>query len=200
MARGASQPGTWHESPPDGCRCILAANLGPIVASEARHQQRLPEPQRNLNASKHGQSLEIASSTLEMVRRRLQRLHTDPRAVLNLPEQGLSCDPAVRGRPHASSPALERVLDTNNLMGLRFFDQGLRVSSAVGRNQFRHPGDKTGFLVSRCSCCSSTPPRDPQPLGGTDPTTEKPIGDGLEKADRVTRSALISSAGIVCWS
>jgi V8-like Glu-specific endopeptidase len=49
--------------------------------------------------------------------------------------------------------SLERVLHTNDLMGLRFLEQGLRVANAVGRVHIRDErgqsqGYGTGFLVS----------------------------------------------------
>jgi V8-like Glu-specific endopeptidase len=128
--------------------------LGPIAATEERYRQRLEERQSNLNAIQQGHILTIAANTPDAVRRRMQRLHADPDVVLGLQEQGLSFDPEGPGQSPRQFPrSLERVLDTNDLMGLRFFEQGLRVSRAVGRIQIRNAGGEmlaygTGFLVS----------------------------------------------------
>jgi endonuclease G len=128
--------------------------LGPIAATEERYRQRQDERQNNLHAIEQGQILHIAANTPDAVRRRMQRLHADPDVVLSLQEQGLSFDPEGPGQSPRQFPrSLERVMDTNDLMGLRFFEQGLRVCRAVGRIQIRDAGGKmlgygTGFLVS----------------------------------------------------
>ena len=50
-------------------------------------------------------------------------------------------DPQGPGRcPQPFPRALERVLATNDLMAMRFFEQGLRVTRAVGRIHIRDSG------------------------------------------------------------
>jgi V8-like Glu-specific endopeptidase/surfactin synthase thioesterase subunit len=128
--------------------------LSAITATEERYQQRQEERRSNLARIKSGKILSIAANTPELVRNRMNRLHADPDFVLTLQEQGLAFDPRGPGRTPLEFPrALERVLDTNDLMGLRFFEQGLRVARAVGRVQIRDEGGDalgygTGFLVS----------------------------------------------------
>lgn len=74
--------------------------------------------------------------------------------MLSLKHTGVAFDPQGPGRcPQQFPRALERVLDTNDLMGMHFFEQGLRVSRAVGRIHIRDSGGDTlgygtGFLVS----------------------------------------------------
>ncbi|MFM7362450.1 MAG: trypsin-like serine peptidase, partial [Cyanobium sp.] len=84
----------------------------------------------------------------------MQRLHADPARVVQLEKEGLHFDAPGPGQTPQQFPrSLERVLDTNDLMGLRFFEQGLRVASAVARVHIRGErgqslGFATGFLVS----------------------------------------------------
>jgi V8-like Glu-specific endopeptidase/surfactin synthase thioesterase subunit len=128
--------------------------LSAITATEERYQQRREERRENLARIKSGQILSIAANTPALVRRRMQRLHADPDFVLSLREKGLAFDPEGPGRAPQQFPrSLERVLDSNDLMGLRFFEQGLRVARAVGRVHIRDErgaplGYGTGFLVS----------------------------------------------------
>jgi V8-like Glu-specific endopeptidase/surfactin synthase thioesterase subunit len=128
--------------------------LSAITATEERYQQRREERRDNLARIKSGQILSIGANTHALVRRRMERLHADPDFVLSLREKGLAFDPEGPGRTPRQFPrALERVLDSNDLMGLRFFEQGLRVARAVGRVHVRDErgaplGYGTGFLVS----------------------------------------------------
>ena len=128
--------------------------LGPISATEARFRQRDEMRESNLGAIRRREILTIAANTPELVRQRMQRLHADPDFVLSLKHNGVAFDPQGPGRcPQQFPRALERVLDTNDLMGMRFFEQGLQVSRAVGRIHIRDSGGDTlgygtGFLVS----------------------------------------------------
>ena len=133
-----------------GALSILSA----ITAKEERYQQRREERRDNLARIKSGQILSIAAHRTALVRRRMERLHADPDFMLSLREKGLAFDPEGPGRAPQQFPRfLERVLDSNDLMGLRFFEQGLRVARAVGRVHLRDErgaplGYGTGFLVS----------------------------------------------------
>lgn len=128
--------------------------LGPISATEARYWQRDEMRESNLGAIERREILTIAANTPELVRQRIERLHADPDFVLSLKHNGVAFDPQGPGRcPQQFPRALERVLATNDLMGMRFFEQGLRVSRAVGRIHIRDSGGGTlgygtGFLVS----------------------------------------------------
>jgi V8-like Glu-specific endopeptidase len=113
-----------------------------LSATEERFRERQEERQRNLESIRRREILKIAANTPERVAQRLRRLRADPALVQ---PGGQSSEPFPR--------ALERVLHTNDLLGLRFFEQGLRVARAVGRIHIRGVqgqdlGYGTGFLVS----------------------------------------------------
>gem|GEM_PF-1244622 len=128
--------------------------LGVVAATEARFRQRERERDSNLARIARGDILQIAANTPELVTQRLRRLHADPERVRALTAGGLHFDPQGPGCGSERFPrALERVLDTNDLVGMRFFEQGLRVARSVGRVHIRgERGDAlgygTGFLVS----------------------------------------------------
>ena len=123
-----------------------------VAATEQRFQERLAERKKNLALIQKRDILKIAANTPELVSKRLERLHADPERVKALEGEGLHFDPQGPGRAPQQFPrALERVLNTNDLMGLRFFEQGLRVASAVARVHIRGErgeaqGYGTGFL------------------------------------------------------
>jgi V8-like Glu-specific endopeptidase len=83
----------------------------------------------------------------ELVEKRLRRLEANQPSVAQSP-----MGPSVSSeRP--DSRRLERVMGKNDLIGVRFFDQGMTVSRAVARVQLhdqqgRSVGFGTGFLVS----------------------------------------------------
>lgn len=132
----------------------LMSILDVIAATEQRFQVRLAERKKNLALIQKRDILKIAANTPDLVSKRLERLHADPERVKALEGEGLHFDPQGPGRAPQQFPrALERVLNTNDLMGLRFFEQGLRVASAVARVHIRGErgeaqGYGTGFLVS----------------------------------------------------
>jgi V8-like Glu-specific endopeptidase len=128
--------------------------LGVVAATEARFRQRERERDSNLTRIANGEILQIPANTPELVNKRLRRLHADPERVQALTTEGLRFDPQGPGRsPQGFPRALERVLDTNDLMGMRFFEQGLRAARSVARVHIRGErgealGYGTGFLVS----------------------------------------------------
>lgn len=128
--------------------------LQEIKATEERFRQRENDRRSNLSKIARGEIFKIAANTPEQVRRRISRLHADPDQVLPLQEKGMAFEARGPGRsPDRFPRSLERVLHTNDLMGLRFFEQGLRVANAVGRVHIRDErgqsqGYGTGFLVS----------------------------------------------------
>jgi V8-like Glu-specific endopeptidase len=125
-----------------------------IKATEERFRQREKDRRSNLAKIARGDIFQIAANTPENVRRRISRLHADPDHVLPLQAKGLAFEARGPGRsPDRFPRSLERVLHTNDLMGLRFLEQGLRVANAVGRVHIRDErgqsqGYGTGFLVS----------------------------------------------------
>jgi hypothetical protein len=115
--------------------------LGPICAKEARFRQRNGQRQSNLSAIQRREILTIAANTPKLVHQRMRRLHADPDFVLSLEHNGVAVEPQGPGRcPQQFPHALERVLATNDLMEMRFFEQGLRMSRAVGRIHIRDSG------------------------------------------------------------
>lgn len=128
--------------------------LSVILDTEQRFAARESERQTNLAHIARGDILAIAANTPELLAKRLQRLHAEPELVRSLTSEGLKFEPIGPGQTSSSFPrGLERVLNSNDLLGLRFFEQGLRVARAVGRVRIRseHAGDLgfgTGFLVS----------------------------------------------------
>ena len=96
--------------------------LGVVAATEARFRQRERERDSNLSRIAKGEILQIPANTPELVNKRLRRLHADPERVRALVAGGLRFDPQGPGRsPQGFPRAIERVLDANDLMGMRFF-------------------------------------------------------------------------------
>lgn len=108
--------------------------LSVIPETEKRFAAREQERQANLAHIERGNILAIAANTPELLAQRLQRLHAEPERVQSLTREGLKFDAIGPGQTSSSFPrGLERVLDSNDLLGMRFFEQGLRVARAVGR-------------------------------------------------------------------
>jgi endonuclease I/V8-like Glu-specific endopeptidase len=90
----------------------------------------------------------------ESVHQRLSRLRLDERAARAMVREGLSFTPTAPGAAYAGDVnALERVLGTNDLIGILFLERGLTASRAVARIHIRSAGGAvlgygTGFLVS----------------------------------------------------
>lgn len=128
--------------------------LGQVTDTEQRYRERVSERESNITRIDVHDIFGIAVNTPDLIRERLRRLHADPERVDCLRREGLHFDPQGPGATPAAFPrALERVLDTNDLIGLRFFSQGLRVAQAVGRVHIgggsgAREGFGTGFLVA----------------------------------------------------
>ena len=128
--------------------------LGPVTDTEQRYRERASEREGNIIRIDARDILGIAVNTPDLIRERLRRLNADPERVDCLRREGLHFDPQGPGATPAAFPrALERVLNTNDLIGLRFFEQGLRVAQAVGRVHIgggtgASEGFGTGFLVA----------------------------------------------------
>jgi endonuclease G len=86
----------------------------------------------------------------ELVEHRLSRLSADSRTTMAIVSEGLKFKAA---EPGDFPVAAERVLGTNDLMSIGFFEKGLATSHAVARIQIKTAqgnlaGYGTGFLVS----------------------------------------------------
>ena len=97
----------------------------------------------------------LEADSPERVKKRLGKLHINDKAMKALRESGLSFPAAATlGAAGATDPlVLERILGTNDLMGIFFFELGLRISRSIGRISVRGAtgallGYGTGFLVS----------------------------------------------------
>ena len=128
--------------------------LDQVSDTEQRYRERAFERKGNIERIDDHDIFGIPVNTPDLIRKRLCRLHADPERVDFLLNKGLRFDPQGPGASSAAFPrGLERVLDTNDLMGLRFFEQGLRVARAVGRVHIaggsgNSEGFGTGFLVA----------------------------------------------------
>jgi V8-like Glu-specific endopeptidase len=128
--------------------------LRQVTDTEQRYRERAAERDANIARIDARDIFGIAANTPDLIQKRLRRLHADPERVDSLRREGLHFDPQGPGAAPAAFPrALERVLDTNDLMGLRFFEQGLRVARAVARVHIGggsgdSEGFGTGFLVA----------------------------------------------------
>jgi len=96
----------------------------------------------------------LGANDPDLVAKRLRRLKANQPLVEQMEAMNRSFTPTGPGvAPKAFPRSLERVLGTNDLIGIRFFDQGMKVSRAVARVQIhdqqgRSVGYGTGFLVS----------------------------------------------------
>jgi len=128
--------------------------LREVTDTEQRYRERDTDRDDNIARIDAHDIFGIAANTPDLIHKRLKRLHADPERVESLRREGLKFDPQGPGATPAAFPrALERVLDTNDLMGLRFFEQGLQVARAVGRVHISdgagdNQGFGTGFLVA----------------------------------------------------
>ncbi|MCT0213676.1 MULTISPECIES: lipase family protein [unclassified Synechococcus] len=118
----------------------------------ARYEQRSEQRERT------GRLIQeqgvLAANDPELVEQRLKRLHADPQLVEQL--GAIKCGFSAAGpglAPRDFPRSLERVMGTNDLIGIRFLEQGVQVARAVARVQIRDgqgraEGYGSGFLVS----------------------------------------------------
>lgn len=124
-----------------------------IAAATERYQKRTPNRARNERLIKEKRYLEADDP--ERVRKFLDRRGFTPavaaRAILR-PEEDMPAGPGpLAGEP--GPDGLERILGTNDLIGVAFLERGLQVARSVGRvwvgvSSGRPSGFGTGFLVS----------------------------------------------------
>jgi hypothetical protein len=132
---------------------MATIDIAQIEAATERHDKRTAHRSRNERLIKEGRYLEADSP--DRVMKFLNRRGYAPNVsaeIIRRPEEKL---PANRG-PLAAEPGpdgLERILGTNDLIGVAFLERGLQVARSVGRvwvgvSGGRPSGFGTGFLVS----------------------------------------------------
>jgi V8-like Glu-specific endopeptidase len=117
-----------------------------VEATIARYRQRERERTRNRRLIQQGRAL--AADSPERVQKFLARRGFGKDEVAAIMRQ-----PRRRSRAARPPVALERVLGTNDLIGVAFLERGLRVARSVGRVWVSVAGGRprgygTGFLVS----------------------------------------------------
>ena len=123
-----------------------------LKQTEQRFARRTAEREQKDKLIREGKILD--ANPPELVERRMARLQADSRMVRAMIGEGLKFAPTGPGVSALGYPrALERVLGTNDLMGIGFFERGLRTARPVARLQIRTPrsapvGYGTGFMVS----------------------------------------------------
>jgi endonuclease G len=124
-----------------------------LKQTEQRFVHRAAERAQKDKLIREGKILD--ANPPDLVERRLARLQADSRMVRAMIGEGLKFAPTGPGVSALGYPrALERVLGTNDLMGIGFFERGLRTARSVARLQIRTPGGApvgygTGFMVSQ---------------------------------------------------
>jgi len=124
-----------------------------IAATTERYQKRTPYRSRNERLIDEGRPLEADSP--ERVMKFLARRGYTPdesTEVLRSPEEGLPDAPGPLAG-ESGPDGLERILGTNDLVGVAFLERGLQVGRSVGRvwvgvSGGRPSGFGTGFLIS----------------------------------------------------
>lgn len=141
----------------------MAINLKQIEATTERYKQREQQRNRNERLIRERRYLEVDSP--ERVEKFLKRRDIDFQQAVEVMRspataaatEAITATPAVAaGETTGASPpsALERVLGTNNLMGVAFLERGLQVARSIGRmwvalNAAGRPaGYGTGFMIS----------------------------------------------------
>lgn len=123
-----------------------------VEQTEKRFIDRQQKRTKNTELIKQGKIFD--ANPPELVERRMSRLKADSRMVKTLIREGLKFVPTGPSVTALGYPrALERVLGTNDLMSIGFFERGLHTAQSVVRIQIRTPqgvpvGYGTGFMVS----------------------------------------------------
>jgi V8-like Glu-specific endopeptidase len=132
---------------------MLSIDTAQIEATTDRYQKRTPNRSRNERLIKERRYLEVDSPERWM--KFLNRRGYDTKVsaeMLRHPEEDLPLTPGpLAGMP--GPDGLERMLGTNDLVGVAFLERGLQVARSVGRvwvgvSSGRPSGFGTGFLVS----------------------------------------------------
>lgn len=123
-----------------------------LAKTEQRFSERTKEREQKATFLNAGKIFD--ANPAELVERRLDRLRFDPHATRAILGEGLGFAPSLPGTATPGDPnALERVLGSNDLMGIQFLENGLTVSRPVARLHIRSPqgtlqGYGTGSMVS----------------------------------------------------
>lgn len=124
-----------------------------LEQTERRFVERSAERAEKIKLIKEKKIIE--ANPPDLVRKRIIRLNADARTVNAISGEGLRfATPAGPGIAASGFPrALERVLQTNDLMSIGFFERGLQAAQSVARIAVRGPqgslaGYGTGFMVS----------------------------------------------------
>lgn len=122
-----------------------------LEQTERRFAEHSTERTENIKLIKEKRIFE--ANPPELVRKRIARLDADERTVDAISGEALKfATPAGPGIPSSGFPrALERVLQTNDLMSIGFFERGLQAAQCVARISLRSrqgSGFGTGFMVS----------------------------------------------------
>lgn len=124
-----------------------------LKQTEQRYFNRNRERNEKTKLIREGKIFE--ANPPELVENRLSRLNADSSTARAIISEGLKFTPT---KPSVPPPrnfpiALERILGTNDFMGIGFLEKGLSISHAVARVQIKSSqgavvGYGTGFLVS----------------------------------------------------
>ena len=123
-----------------------------LYQTEQRFSERAKKRKKIGDLLKAGKVFD--ANPIDLVESRLTRLKFDPRAARAMLGEGLGFAPSAPGTATPGDPVgLERVLGTNDLMGVQFLDNGLAVSRPVARIHIKSPqgmlqGYGTGSMVS----------------------------------------------------
>jgi V8-like Glu-specific endopeptidase len=128
-------------------------NTTQIESAASRYEQREKHRLRNERLIQSGQYFKADSP--ERVEKFLTRQGFTQAETSNILRQGSRGLAATKGstREHHEPSALERMVGTNDLMGVAFFERGLQVARSVGRIWINVTGGMpegygTGFLIS----------------------------------------------------
>jgi V8-like Glu-specific endopeptidase len=122
-----------------------------VNATRERYEERKAQRERNLRLIAQGRYLAVDSP--DRVEKFLARRGYSPADATALISQGGRLPPVTESVDVAEPTSLERVLGTNDLMGVAFLETGLQVARTVGRiwigiSAGQPVGYGTGFLVS----------------------------------------------------
>lgn len=121
-----------------------------IKATVKRFEERKPDRDKTLSLLQENKVIE--ANDPDLVQRRIARLNANPLVVDAIRKAGMSFERSVPGISSMNyTRGLERVIGTNNLLGIGFLARGLTVARAVAKIHIVAPqgnGFGTGFLVS----------------------------------------------------
>jgi len=122
-----------------------------LQETAARFRDRTTERETHRNKLEQGDPLH--ADTPNRVEKRLKRLGVDASTAKLMIRSDRPTVPAIVNLPTESLNTLERILQTNDLISVNFFERGTQAARPIGMIRFRRPtdgaeGSGTGFLVS----------------------------------------------------